>query len=77
MGGALVALKQYQAAVNAYRSCIAQRAALVSSAATGSGAATAADGFQHVSAFAHYELAMLLLQCSTDVSITAIIECCM
>lgn len=59
LGGALVSLKQYQAAVTAYRSCIAQRTALESSAN---------DDFHHVSAYAHYELAMLLLQCSTDVS---------
>lgn len=59
LGGALVSLKQYQAAVTAYRSCIAQRTALESSAD---------DDFHHVSAYAQYELAMLLLQCSTDVS---------
>lgn len=57
LGGALATLKQYQAAVNAYRMCVRQREA------------DGAVEFQHISAFARYELGMLLLQCSTDVSI--------
>lgn len=56
LGGALATLKQYQAAVNAYRLSVRQREA--------DGAAE----FQHIAAFARYELGMLLLQCSTDVS---------
>lgn len=69
LGSALVSLKQYQAAVHAYRQCIAQRSEVSYAAAAAAAGSSTGDDFHHVCAYAHYELAMLLLQCSTDVSI--------
>lgn len=56
LGGALVCRKNYQNAVVAYRDCIQKREKII-------------DADTHVSVFARYELAMLLLQNSHDVSI--------
>lgn len=55
IGGARMARKEYQPAINAYRRCIAKRANI-----------TTQD--MHISAFAHFELATLLLHCNRNVA---------
>lgn len=58
-GTAYATLKNYQSAVDAYNLCISKRNNVI-------------DDAMHISAFAHYELATLLLHCNRNVSKTEI-----
>lgn len=50
LGGAYAALQNYSLAMNAYRQCIAKRIDIL-------------NQDMHITAFAHYELATLLIHC--------------
>lgn len=56
LGGAHGALKNYSQAIDAYTQCIAKRTDII-------------NQDMHISAFAHYELATLLIHCHKNVSI--------
>lgn len=55
IGCAETALKNYPAAIDAYQRCIARRSNIL-------------DVSMHISAFAHYELAVILIHYKSDVS---------
>lgn len=50
LGGAYATLQKYLLAINAYRQCIAKRIDIL-------------NQDMHITAFAHYELATLLIHC--------------
>lgn len=54
LGGAYAALQKYSLAINAYRQCIAKRIDI-------------RNQDMHITAFAHYELATLLIHCCKQV----------
>lgn len=56
LGGAYAALQEYSLAINAYRKCIAKRINIL-------------NQDMHITAFAHYELATLLIHCHKQESL--------